>query len=31
MSVHELKRPLALEWPAELLDNLSEPLEHLHH
>src|SRR5471030_3175737 len=31
MSVHELKRPLALEWPAELLANLCEPLEHLHH
>ncbi|TVT89511.1 AMP-binding protein [Pseudomonas sp. RGB] len=31
MSVHELKRPLGLEWPAELLGNLSEPLEHLRH
>ncbi|MCJ7958324.1 MAG: acyl-CoA synthetase [Pseudomonas sp.] len=31
MSVHELKLPLGLEWPAELLGNLSEPLEHLRH
>ena len=31
MSVHELKRPLALEWPAELLGNLPKALEQLHH
>lgn len=31
MSVHELKRPAALEWPAERLDNLPTALEHLHH
>ena len=31
MSVHELKRPLAPEWPAELLDNLPKALEQLHH
>ena len=31
MSVHELKRPQALEWPAELLDNLPKALEHLQH
>ncbi len=31
MSVHELKRPLALEWPAEVLDNLPKALEQLHH
>ncbi|MCF5143579.1 AMP-binding protein [Pseudomonas sp. PA-6-1D] len=31
MSVHELKRPQALEWPAELLGNLPEALEHLQH
>ena len=31
MSVHELKRPLAVEWPAELLGNLPKALEQLHH
>ena len=31
MSVHELKRPLAPEWPAELLGNLPKALEQLHH
>ncbi|CRM68746.1 MULTISPECIES: AMP-binding protein [Pseudomonas] len=31
MSVHELKRPLTLEWPAELLGNLPKALEQLHH
>ncbi|OPA83574.1 hypothetical protein BFW87_30280 [Pseudomonas fluorescens] len=31
MRVHELKRPLVLEWPAELLENLPQALEHLHH
>ncbi|WP_028616856.1 AMP-binding protein [Pseudomonas canadensis] len=31
MSVHELKRPLALEWPAELLGNLPKALEQLQH
>ena len=31
MSVHELKRPLAVEWPAERLDNLPKALEQLHH
>jgi long-subunit acyl-CoA synthetase (AMP-forming) len=31
MSVHELKRPLALEWPAELLDNLPKAQEQLRH
>lgn len=31
MSVHELKRPLPLEWPAELLGNLPKALEQLHH
>ncbi|NMX59310.1 AMP-binding protein [Pseudomonas edaphica] len=31
MSVHELKRPQALEWPAELLGNLPKALEHLQH
>ncbi|MBO0494770.1 AMP-binding protein [Pseudomonas sp. Marseille-Q1929] len=31
MSVHELKRPLAPEWPAERLDNLPKALEQLHH
>ena len=31
MSVHELKRPLVLEWPAELLGNLPKALEQLHH
>ena len=30
MSVHELKRPLAVEWPAELLGNLPKALEQLH-
>jgi long-subunit acyl-CoA synthetase (AMP-forming) len=31
MSVHELKRPLAVEWPAELLGDLPKALEQLHH
>lgn len=31
MSVHALKRPLALEWPAELLGSLPKALEQLHH
>ncbi len=31
MSVHALKRPLALEWPAELLGDLPKALEQLHH
>ena len=31
MSVHELKRPLALEWPAEVLGNLPKALEQLRH
>lgn len=31
MSVHELKRPLAPEWPAEQLGNLPKALEQLHH
>lgn len=31
MSVHELKRPLAVEWPAELLGNLPKALEQLQH
>ncbi|WP_256262130.1 acyl-CoA synthetase [Pseudomonas costantinii] len=31
MSVHELKRPLVLEWPAERLGNLPKALEQLHH
>ena len=31
MSVHELKRPQALEWPAELLGNLPKALEQLQH
>ncbi len=31
MSVHELKRPLALEWPAESLNNLPKAQEQLHH
>ena len=31
MSVHELKPPLALEWPAELLGDLPKALEQLHH
>ncbi len=31
MSVHELKRPLALEWPAELLGNLPKALDQLRH
>ena len=31
MSMHALKRPLALEWPAERLDNLPKALEQLHH
>ena len=31
MSVHALKRPLALEWPAELLGDLPTALEQLHH
>ncbi|RQO46772.1 AMP-binding protein [Pseudomonas sp. KBW05] len=31
MSVHELKRPLAVEWPAERLENLPKALEQLHH
>lgn len=31
MSVHELKRPQALEWPAELLGSLPKALEQLHH
>ncbi|MGB3125591.1 MAG: AMP-binding protein [Pseudomonas sp.] len=31
MSVHELKRPQALEWPAELLGDLPKALEQLHH
>lgn len=31
MSVHELKRPLALEWPVEQLGNLPKALEQLHH
>ncbi|NCE87123.1 AMP-binding protein [Pseudomonas sp. Q1] len=31
MSVHELKRPLALEWPAEWLGHLPHALEQLQH
>ena len=31
MSVHELKRPLAVEWPAEWLGHLPKALEQLHH
>ena len=31
MSVHPLKHPLALEWPAEQLDIPANALEHLHH
>ncbi|WPN21363.1 AMP-binding protein [Pseudomonas marginalis] len=31
MSVHALKRPLALEWPAEQLGNLPKALEQLRH
>lgn len=31
MSVHELKRPQALEWPTELLGNLPKALEQLQH
>lgn len=31
MSVHVLKSPLALEWPAERLGNLPNALEQLHH
>ncbi|WP_248731720.1 AMP-binding protein [Pseudomonas sp. MWU13-2517] len=31
MSVHELTRPLTLEWPAESLGNLPLALEQLHH
>lgn len=31
MSVHELKRPLTLDWPAELLGNLPKALEQLQH
>ncbi|MDQ0703225.1 long-subunit acyl-CoA synthetase (AMP-forming) [Pseudomonas sp. W3I7] len=31
MSVHELKRPQAVEWPAELLGNLPKALEQLQH
>ncbi|MCF5053088.1 AMP-binding protein [Pseudomonas syringae] len=31
MSVHELKRPLDLEWPAEQLGNLPKALEQLRH
>ncbi|MFL1415465.1 AMP-binding protein [Pseudomonas fildesensis] len=31
MSVHELKRPLTLEWPAELLGNLPKALDQLQH
>lgn len=31
MSVHELKRPLTLEWPAELLGDLPKALDHLRH
>lgn len=31
MSVHELKRPQPLEWPAELLGNLPKALEQLQH
>jgi long-subunit acyl-CoA synthetase (AMP-forming) len=31
MSVHELKRPLVLEWPAELLGDLPKALEQLRH
>jgi len=31
MSVHELKPPLALEWPAEQLGDLPKALEQLHH
>ncbi len=31
MSVHELKRPLTLEWPAELLGDLPQALDHLQH
>ena len=31
MSVHELKRPRGLDWPAELLGNLPKALEQLHH
>ena len=31
MSVHALKRPQVLEWPAERLDNLPNALEQLHH
>ena len=31
MSVHDLKRPLALEWPAELLGHRPKALEQLRH
>ena len=31
MSVHALKRPLVLEWPAELLGHLPKALDQLHH
>ena len=31
MSVHELRRPQAVEWPAELLGNLPKALEQLQH
>ncbi|KAB0520560.1 MULTISPECIES: AMP-binding protein [Pseudomonas] len=31
MSVHELKRPLAVEWPAEWLGHLPKALEQLRH